>query len=348
MRVGIERRTAAQVLSHAEESKVAVQALPPRPSGSLVRAGVDLGIPAAKNGERVFHLIGDSGGIGDPNPQKAVVAAMVADLQAHPDVAFAWHVGDIIYYEGLQKEAVPQLFEPYAEYLRTLLGNPGNHDGEGGDQLASFMRYFCSPTAQLLPEVEEYHRDTVTQPYCYWTLADEVMTVIALYTNVPSGGSVEAEQVAWLEQELAAAPKGKPLIVSLHHPPLSADGHHGGSLKMLNMLDAASAKVGRWPDLIVSGHVHNFQRFTRKVAGGREVPYIVCGASGYHNRHAMASGAVVGQQIVPGVTLEAFNAGAWGFLRLAVTANAIKGEYVAVKPGQPSAVTDSFTLPVGV
>jgi acid phosphatase type 7 len=52
----------------------------------------------------------------------------------------------------------------------------------------------------------------------------------------------------------------------MHHPIYPADGNHGGSAYMGGMLDQAVQASGRQPDLVFSGHVHNYQRFTRATA----------------------------------------------------------------------------------
>ena len=53
----------------------------------------------------------------------------------------------------------------------------------------------------------------------------------------------------------------------------------------------SSTPVGT-PDMVVTGHVHNYQRFTRTVHGDeggdeKEVPYVVAGAGGFWHLQAM-------------------------------------------------------------
>jgi len=56
---------------------------------------------------------------------------------------------------------------------------------------------------------------------------------------------------------------------------------------ILIALDRAIADSGRTPDAVFSGHVHSYQRFTRR-AGGHDLPFIVAGAGGYaHSPKAM-------------------------------------------------------------
>lgn len=303
-------------------------------------------------GHRVLHVIGDPGGVKDPKPQGHVAAAMIDDLHAHePPASVCYGLGDWVYFHGSRGAYPHQFQEPYAHYTVPIVGIPGNHDGDPKHRktksLGGFMRYFCASEPVLLPEVAEYHRDTMTQPNCYWTLTDPLVTVIGLYSNVPSGGEIQLEQLRWLESELAAAPKGVALLVTLHHPPFSCDAHHGGSAQMGRVLDEAFAAAGRYPDLVLSGHVHNWQRFSRTIEG-HAVAYVVCGGSGYHNLHRMAAGAAPGLRVRPDTVLESFDDSQWGFLRLDVTPSHIGGEYVGVsKDGTVVRNVDTFTIPVG-
>ena len=75
-------------------------------------------------------------------------------------------------------------------------------------------------------------------------------------------------------------------MVTLHHPPFTADDEHSGSDVMLRLLDRAFDIAGKMPDMVVSGHVHNYQRFTRK-SGHHELPYLVIGNGGHFKLHRM-------------------------------------------------------------
>jgi 3',5'-cyclic AMP phosphodiesterase CpdA len=162
---------------------------------------------------------------------------------------------------------------------------------------------------------------------------------------VPSGGVLEPSQIAWLTSELQAAPTSRPLIVALHHPPYSVDAHHGGSAKMGAALDGVFNAAGRWPELVLSGHVHDYQRFTRTVTGGLSPTYIVEGGSGYHNLHELAGDATPGMDLGGGVTFEYGDASGWGYLVLAVETGRIAGEYAQVaKDGTVNHNADTFTL----
>ena len=293
-----------------------------------------------------FLVIGDSGGIQDPDPQNNVSNAM----QARPVPSFVYHVGDLVYFNGDEVDYQSQFYEPYAHLNAAIVGVPGNHDGDNSDDtsvpsLSAFVANLCATSAALPAGSEEYNRDTQTQPNCYWTLRARAVTIIGCYSNVPSGGVIEPDQAAWLASELAAAPTGVPLIVALHHPPYSVDAMHGGSALMGQMLDTAFHASGRVPDLVLSGHVHDYQRFTRTMPdGSTKLPYVVIGNSGYHNLHKLAPGATAGEQLADGIVFEAGDDSNWGFLLLTSDGTQINAEYVSVaKDGTVTPRVDAFT-----
>lgn len=322
----------------------------PLPAGKPGRVqGSDLGIHQP-NGSLTFYVIGDHGGIKTPSPQNAVSCAM--ETAAGKDKpAFVFSVGDVVYFNGDASEYAPQFYEPYAKLAVPVVAIPGNHDGDTTDDpsrppLDTFLANFCSPspsTPAADPQLE-YGRHTQTQPWCDWTLDLDLLTIIGLYSNVPSGGHLEQSQIDWLTAELAAADAGKPVIVALHHPPYSVDAHHGGSQHMGDALDQAFTASKRPADLVLSGHVHDYQRFTRNYQG-KQIPYIVIGNSGYHNLHQLASDAAPGADMGAGVTFEFGDASQYGYLKLMVASGKLAGEYVGVKPGTMPDGSDATSSP---
>ena len=165
---------------------------------------------------------------------------------------------------------------------------------------------------------------------------------------------MDNNQIAWLQSELTAAPQGKALIVSMHHPTYSVDLYHSGSTYMHDTLNQAIQNSGRVPDVVFAGHVHNYQRFTRTL-NGRAIPYIVAGAGGYYNLHTMQQ--VQGAPITTpyplpneeGVVLESFCDDHHGYLLLKVDSQTLSGQYFAVPTikdpaNTPARQTDAFTL----
>ena len=313
------------------------------------------------SGRMVLHVVGDTGGIKSPQDQDIVAAHMerdlaVADVTARP--AYFYHLGDVVYYYGQASEYYSQFYEPYLHYDAPILAIPGNHDGDvvgsSAPSLAAFVENFCATDAHLSTEAGDSGRYTMTQPNVYWTLETPFATFIGLYTNVPEGGWMDNNQIAWLQSELTNAPQDKALIVSMHHPIYSADVYHSGSAYMHTTLEQAMQNSGRVPDVIFAGHVHNYQRFTRTF-NGRAIPYIVAGAGGYYNLHKMQQ--VQGAPITTpyplpdesGVVLESYCDDHHGYLLLEVDGQFLRGQYFSVptinEPANtPSQQIDVFTL----
>ncbi len=305
------------------------------------------------SGRILMHIAGDTGGVKAPQSQQIVAMAMEEEFN-YPDVsmrpAFFYHVGDVVYYYGETKEYFAQFYEPYAHYPAPIFAIPGNHDGDmtdGSDpSLSAFVRNFCAPTPIVTPEAGENVRDAMTQPHVYWTLNAPFVTLIGLYSNVPEGGRLDEQQVAWFVNELRTAPPDKALIVAVHHPPYSADTNHSGSRYIQEVLDGAFAEAGRTPDMVISGHVHNYQRFTWS-SGGRHVPYVVAGAGGYWHLHYIAKQVDNSDIILPfkmpnsDVTLENQCDNRHGFMRLMVTPRYIVGEYWTTPRPQESILAQS-------
>ena len=320
----------------------------PAPTGQPPFRATPADVGIVESNPLTFFVLGDSGGVKDPDPQNGVSNAMQA--QPGPVPAFVYHVGDLVYFNGDESDYPSQFYEPYAHLNTAIVGIPGNHYGDNSDDtsvpsLSAFMANLCATAPALPAGSEEFNRDTETQPNCYWTLQAQAVTIIGCYSNVPSGGVIEPDQASWLASELSAAASGVPLIVALHHPPYSADAFHGGSALMGEVLDTAFQTSGRVPDLVLSGHVHDYQRFTRTMTDGvTELPYVVIGNGGYHNLHKLAPGATPGEQLGDGVVFEAGDDSNWGFLSLTVDGTKITAEYINVaKDGTVTQSVDSFT-----
>jgi hypothetical protein len=296
-------------------------------------------------GQIVFHAVGDTGGNYGTEVQEAIAQAMEDQYSSKKmrssDPAFLYHLGDVIYFNG-QSEAYPaQFYEPYQYYPGIIFAIPGNHDGDThvrrGDlpdaepSLDGFTQNFCVPQRS---QRNNAYRDTMTQPYVYWTLQAPFVTIIGLYSNVDGtlDGPGAAMQQQWLTQQLQQADKSTAIMVAVHHPPYSLDTMHGGYPYIGDAIDQAAKKAHIWPDLILSGHVHNYQRFSRKVMvdsdSQKTIPYLIAGAGGHANRperlHKIQK-STSGSVPLPfktnetGVTLENGNDTEPGFLRVTAT-----------------------------
>lgn len=313
-------------------------------------------------GQLVFHAVGDTGGVNTPTYIENVANYMEADFSgndvtAHP--SFFYHLGDVVYYDGELANYFPEFYEPYANYPGPIFAIPGNHDGDVDPQtkessLEGFVRNFCSQVPGHTPEGKDAQRTTMTQPNVYWTLLTPLVTFIGLYSNCPEGGQLSQAQIDWFESELKAAPEDRGLIVAVHHPIYSAYGSKPGSQHLYSVMQSAVQAAGRLPDLVLSGHVHNYQRFTG-VLNGKNVPFIVAGAGGYNKQlHTLAkafhnSNFPISMKGSTG-QLDNFCDNLHGYLRVTLTKKKIDCEYVAVpdtsspKPA-PLKAFDKLSIP---
>ncbi len=250
----------------------------------------------------VFHMVGDTGSVRNPSFQKLVVAQMIRHFEvnggAENEPQFLYHLGDVVYNFG-EADAYPsQFFVPYAKYPAPIVAIAGNHDSEVNPDskpyrsLDAFSAVFCDIESKVIPFSGNAERESMTQPNIYWTLETPLATFIGLHSNTPKFGIVTEEQREWFRKELIAADKlrpGKALIVCIHHSPYSADINHGSSIPMIEFLEGAFTETGVKPDVVFSGHVHNYQRMEKHYPDGDKVLFIVAGGGGYDELHPIAS-----------------------------------------------------------
>src|SRR5258708_11382161 len=279
----------------------------------------------------VFHVVGDTGGIQDGEFQNNVAAQMVDHLNSEKGgkPQFCYHVGDVVYYTGMRDDYYAQFYETYSQYGVTILSIPGNHDGEVDDPTAQvsldgWVDYFMQAEPDVDPISKDAPRVQLNLPNVYWTMVTPLATIIGMYTNVPEGGSIDSTQQQWVTHEFSTAPKDRALILALHHPVYSFDVYHSGSSKMADVLENAIWDTGRVPNLVLSGHVHDYQRIEQTIAPDGPTPFVVCGNGGYHHLHALHSAP--GTAAPGGAVLKYGADKAWGFLILTIDAKEISGK----------------------
>jgi 3',5'-cyclic-AMP phosphodiesterase len=118
---------------------------------------------------------------------------------------------------------------------------PGNHD-EGGNLRRAFHDH------DYLPASGDLH----------YVIDDYPIRMIGLDTTIPGqpGGEMNASRLAWLDQQLAAAPE-VPTLLFMHHPPIVTGIEH---MDVQNCANAAAlgALLRGHPQVfhILCGHVH--------------------------------------------------------------------------------------------
>jgi hypothetical protein len=300
-------------------------------------------------GKQVFHVVGDTGGVQDGEFQSNVAEQMISQLigGGANKPQFCYHVGDVVYFTGEKDEYYAQFYEPYAHYDVPIFAIPGNHDGEVDDpsaqtSLDGWVGYFMQAHPDVDPISKDAPRVQLDLPNVYWTMITPMATIVGMYTNVPEHGSIDSTQQQWLTNEFATAADDRAFILALHHPIYSFDVYHSGSSKMADALENAIRDTGRVPNLVLSGHVHDYQRIEQTIAPNTQTPFVVTGNGGYHNLHAVHSEVGTKAQDT-GAALKYASDKKWGFLTLTIDRNRISGVGTEVDRTGKSARGDTFS-----
>lgn len=321
-------------------------------------------------GKIVFHTVGDTGGIHNPEFQFAVADAMADDVKN--GISFWYHLGDVVYYFGQDQYYFEQFYDPYRNYNAPIFAIPGNHDAalftvETANSLDAFLLNFCASQPSRTVDSQGAVRTTMDQPGVYFTLNAPFVKFIGLYSNTGEGGTegviagptVGDAQLAFLQQQLAAAKaerangQWRALIIATHHPPFTGSSYHVPSPTMLKQIDQLCASVGIFPDMHLAGHAHLYERYTRTV-NGKQIPYLVAGMGGYYNLPGLKHGKRPTPLKTPQsgrdasgnpLTLQVYNDNTFGFLRITVSTSSIIGEFVTVDTASgKTGIGDSFAL----
>jgi acid phosphatase type 7 len=98
------------------------------------------------------------------------------------------------------------------------------------------------------------------------------------------------------------------------------------------------------PNLVLTGHVHDYQRIEQKIAPDGPTPFIVCGNGGYHNLHTIHSqpGAAAPDT---GAVLKYGQDKAWGFLTITIDNKTISAVSTEIDRNGNVKQGDSFSYP---
>ncbi|AOM77074.1 metallophosphoesterase family protein [Pedobacter steynii] len=348
------------------------QALP-LPSGSYpYRLNLEVQQLPEKPQAMVFHMVGDTGGFKQPDLQKQIAGQMAQQylnaICPEERPSFLYHLGDIVYHYGEADQYESQFLQPYESYPGPIYAIAGNHDTdvnpncpEPYESLEAFYAAFCNTCPATIHFGTGLKRKSQVQPHVYWTMQAPLATIIGLHTNVPKYGCIKQEQKDWFIKELKEAAKhsaDKAIIVCMHHAPYSADVNHGSSQPMIEFLESAFEEAGVKPDIVFSGHVHNYQRFSKHYSDGKTLPFIVAGAGGFDELHGLADpyepSYRAESELFHQVELDNYCDNRHGFLKISIEKTpfsfAIKGAYYTL-PGkdaldndQEATLFDHFTV----
>jgi hypothetical protein len=328
-------------------------------------------------GQIVFHVVGDTGNTKGPKDMELVADKMTndyTDTDPKSVPSFCYHVGDVIYSFGEAQYYYDQFYDPFRNYPAPIFAIPGNHDGMVAPNtetvtLDAFLQNFCAAggDSHRTPEAGELVRTAQVQPGVYFTLEAPFVRVLGLYSNcLEDPGIISTQsgtypgltdaQLTFLETALERVVNeafAGAVLIAVHHPPYVAaltGRRHGGSPLMLKEIDAVCESTGCWPHAVLSGHAHNYQRFTR-AKDGRETPYLVAGNGG----HAVARLTHKGSPTIrtpaaqpalsdgnDAITFENYDDTDYGYLRVIVDAAQLRIEYHPQSDGENSKTPDDF------
>jgi hypothetical protein len=319
-----------------------------------------------QSGQIVFHAVGDTGNTRGPESQNLVADKLVSDFTDQDPKerpTFFLHLGDVIYSFGEAQYYYDQFYEPYRDYPAPIVALAGNHDGmvppgTKAATLAAFLENFCAREFEITPEAGGLSRTAQIQPGVFYTFEAPFLRVLTLYSNVLEDPGVISDphighsQLDYLKAALGRVKsdgfKGA-LILAHHHPAYTAGSKHGWSEQMLSQIDAACNAAGVWPHAVLSGHAHNYQRFTRH-HGQTQIPYIISGNGGHGLAKLTRKGAsplrtpqalqITGH--ADKVTLENYDDTDHGYLRVVVTASQLRIEYHPASDGDAAKTPDDY------
>jgi Icc-related predicted phosphoesterase len=254
----------------------------------------------------------------DPDYRRAIVAqvakekpsflVLTGDLVRRGSAAADWQVWD-------------QETAPWRQAGIHVLPVLGNHDTAGAPDARQYFQRF--------PELKNLHWYTIRAGNCYFIMLESDV-------NTPNSA-----QERWLLRQLRKLPRGvQYLFIVQHHPMVtrSSDRMKGGGHSLrpvdgrLALLLEDRQKMLKIPIIVLSGHVHNYERY---VHGG--VTYITAGGGGATPYEIPREPADPYQQPGPN----------YSYCRITVDRKSLNFQMikVTITDGQPSfTVADSFQL----
>lgn len=208
-------------------------------------------------GERSFPLRAPTDGtslrvgvLGDMGTTREAGAAVDAFVSERPDLVL--HAGDVSYAGGDPRiwKAWFDLVEPVAASAPWLPAL-GNHEGD-------VLGVATDDAAVPDPAEQAVFRQRFPQPEpTFWYSFDwGGVHFVALDTF--SQLQMPAEEVAWLEQDLAAAADANWIVAYFHEPPDSSNLAHGSSPRAYDAFADVLERAG--VDLVITAHDHGYER----------------------------------------------------------------------------------------
>jgi 3',5'-cyclic AMP phosphodiesterase CpdA len=223
--------------------------------------------------------------------------------------------------------------EPFRSAGIPILAAPGNHDEYHLVDQAQFASLFSPPGAPELSRDAFWY--AVDRGGWRFLVLDTGTDMFGDRNPMPAGGP----QLTWLEAQLADADRvGQRAIVLLHIPPFSSGRQERGAPWVKRLV--VEEILDRHPvALVLSGHVHAYERVVRPGYQERPVNYVVSGGAGgrFFQKGAQVEGSAIFVEEVR------------NFVMLDLGPDGISGRVIPVRvPGEewkkPPALLDSFEV----
>lgn len=205
-----------------------------------------------------FAVLGDNGSGG--RNAMAVGEQMVRSYQTTP-YGLVLLAGDISYYGSIDDRWEQVFVEPYGPLIDAGITWElaiGNHEIE--------EKRSENAAAEIEAQLQRFGK-----PNTFYAVTHGPMDVFILDSSTPAAtGEKAEEQLAWLEEALAAS-DAKWKVAVLHHPPYSS-GKHGSALDVRAAVEPLFVAGGI--DIVFTGHDHHYERTLPQ----QGIVYVVSGA----------------------------------------------------------------------
>jgi hypothetical protein len=249
----------------------------------------------------------------------------IVDDPAAPPTTTVFTTGDNAYEDGKLSEYKDCYRPNWGQFKTRTMPSPGNHEYQTPGA-SGYFDYFSETPSPPVPN------PGLTPGKGYYSYNLGSWHIISLNSNCSSvetstsGGGCAAgsDQVTWLKDDLAANSDAKCTLAYWHHPLFSSGSSSGGNSNMKPFWDALYAAKA---DVVLNGHVHNYERFKPQDSNGklpadpeRGIREFVVGTGGY-SKNAFKT-------IVANSVKESRNADAFGVLKLTLHPNGYDWEFV--------------------
>ena len=263
------------------------------------------------NQKMVTHTIYAAGDIADckKSPATQSMAARTADIIASgleaDKNAVAVTLGDNTYPVG-KPEEFSNCYDPtWGRFKERTLPSPGNHD-YAMPKAIGYYNYFGDIAG---PERRGYYSTMLGS----WH-------IISLNSNLNPQDM--QKQLAWLQATITSS-KSSCTLAFWHHPAYSSGGHGNNE----NMQAAWKMLVQAKADIVLSGHDHDYERFTPMNENGDKDE-----KNGIRNFVVGTGGAKLTPMFLPKLTTEIRSNSSNGVLQLSLHDKSYEWEFIPV-PG---------------